>query len=286
MDKSPARKGGIARGKSHMEESTSVTLPHMGKIVAIGGGDMRSNETALIDKELIRLTGKKHPRLLFLPTASNDSEGYWDTVRTHFGKALGCKTDVLFLRKEKPTQTEMKQKILSADIVYVGGGNTLSMMRLWRKTGVDLLLRQAYARNIVLCGVSAGSICWFTSGHSDSLSFYHPEKWDYIRVRGLGLLQGIHCPHYDSHTLGVPRKKYFHDMIQKTGGIGIALENNCALECVDDTYRIIASQPHAKAYKVYRKNGKVFTTVLAQKKTFSPISTLYTKNPPPSALEP
>lgn len=103
------------------------------------------------------------------------------------------------------------------------------MMRLWRRLGVDTLLIAAYENGTVLSGISAGSICWFDSGHSDSMSFYNPRKWKYINVKGLGLISGIHCPHYNSMTLGVPRRKHFRDMIRKTGGIGIAIENNCAI---------------------------------------------------------
>jgi dipeptidase E len=115
---------------------------------------------------------------------------------------------VLFLINERPPFEHIKRKILGADIVYVGGGNTLQMMRIWRRLGVDKLLRSAWENGTVLCGISAGAICWFGSGHSDSMSFYNPKKWDYIKVRGLGLVDGIFCPHYNSMTLGIPRRKH------------------------------------------------------------------------------
>src|SRR5271166_3117174 len=110
-------------------------------IVAIGGGEIRARGTAPIDREIIRLTRKKNPKLLFIPTASSDSERYWKHVQEYFGKFLKCKTDVLFLIKEQPSKQQIRQKILSADIIYVGGGNTLKMMRLWRRRGVDKLLK-------------------------------------------------------------------------------------------------------------------------------------------------
>src|ERR1700691_1480775 len=141
-------------------------------IVAIGGGDIRTRGTAAIDREIIRLSSKKNPRLLFIPTASSDSEMYWKHVDEYFGGFLRCKTDVLFLIKEQPSNEQTRRKIGSADIIYVGGGNTLMMMRLWRRLGVDRLLRRAYATGTVLCGISAGSICWFDSGHSDSMSYF------------------------------------------------------------------------------------------------------------------
>lgn len=163
-------------------------------IVAIGGGEIRTRGTAPIDREIIRLSSKKNPKLLFIPTASSDSERYWQRVRDYFSGFLKCKTDVLFLIKGRPSKAQIREKILSADIVYVGGGNTLFMMRVWRRLGVDALLRSAYEQGTVLSGISAGAICWFDSGDSDSMSFYNPQKWNYINVKGLGLIQGIHCP--------------------------------------------------------------------------------------------
>lgn len=244
-------------------------------IVAIGGGEIRTKGTARIDREIIRLSHKRNPKLLFIPTASSDSERYWKHVQEHFGNFLKCKTDVLFLIKEQPSKKQIRRKILSADIIYVGGGNTLLMMRIWRRLGVDRFLRSAYESGVVLSGISAGSICWFDSGHSDSMSFYNPGKWEYINVRGLGLVSGIHCPHYNSMTRGVPRRKDFRDMIRKTGGIGIAIENNCAMEFIDGQfYKVISSRNYSRAYRVYKSGGEVFAEQIRQRKQLAPIEFL------------
>ena len=227
-------------------------------IVAIGGGKIATRQTLPIDREIIRLSNKRNPKLLFIPTASSDSEIYWKKVRDYFGGFLKCKTDVLFLRKEKPSRELIRSKISLADIIYVGGGNTLQMMRIWRRLGVDKLLVAAYKKGTVLAGVSAGSICWFDSGHSDSMSFYNPRKWKYINVKGLGLIPGIHCPHYNGKTRGVPRRKNFQDLIRKTGSLGIAIDNNCAIEFRDGrAFKVLVSKPDAKAYRVCKKEGKV-----------------------------
>jgi dipeptidase E len=245
-------------------------------IVAIGGGVIRTRGTVAIDREIIRLSNKKNPKLLFIPTASSDSEIYWEHTQKYFGGFLQCKTDVLFLMTGNLSSAQIRKKIQSADIIYVGGGNTLQMMRIWRSLGVDRLLKAAYANGTVLCGISAGSICWFDSGHSDSMSFYNPRKWKYINVKGLGLIQGIHCPHFNSMTMGVPRRKHFRDMIQKTGGMGIAIENNCAIEFIDDQfYRVIKSNSYARAYKVYKKGGKVVSEQIRQQKQLTPVADLY-----------
>ena len=153
-------------------------------IVAIGGGEIRTRGTAPIDRETIRLAKKEIPNFLFIPTASSDSDRYCRHVHEYFGKFLKCKTDVLFLIKEQSSREQIQTKILSADIIYAGGGNTLLMMRVWRQLGVDTLLKAAYENGTVLTGISAGSICWFESGHSDSMSFYNPLEWKYINVRG------------------------------------------------------------------------------------------------------
>jgi dipeptidase E len=244
-------------------------------IVAIGGGEIRTRGTAPIDREIIRLSNKKKPKLLFIPTASSDSERYWKHVQEYFGKFLKCKTDVLFLIKEQPSKAQLRRKILSADIIYVGGGNTLQMMRVWRRLGVDEFLKTAYENGTVLSGISAGAICWFDSGHSDSMSFYNSKRWKYINVRGLGLIKGIHCPHYNSLTRGIPRRRHFRDMIWKTGGIGIAIENNCAIEFIDGRfYKVIASKNYARAYRIYETGGEVITEQIRQENQLAPLESL------------
>jgi len=245
-------------------------------IVAIGGGQIRTRETEAIDREIIRLSNKKHPKLLFIPTASSDPEIYWKRVQKHFGGFLKCETDVLFLIKDRPSKRQIEDKIMSADIIYVGGGNTLLMMRLWRRLGIDKLLKAAYKKGIVLAGPSAGSICWFDSGHSDSMSYYNPQNWEYINVRGLGLIKGIHCPHYNGRTGGVPRRKNFQDMIRKTGGTGIAMQNNCAIEFIDGkSYKVITSKPNARAYRVFKRQGQIVEERIPQVPHLTLIESLF-----------
>jgi dipeptidase E len=248
-------------------------------IVAIGGGEIRTRGTVSIDREIIRLSNRSNPRLLFIPTASSDSERYWKRVQEYFGTFLGCKTDVLFLIKEQPSPEQIREKILSTDVIYVGGGNTLQMMRIWRRRGVDRLLVSAYEKGIVLSGISAGAICWFESGHSDSMSFYNPRKWKYLNVTGLGLVKGIHCPHHSGRTRGVPRRNDFRKLISKTGAIGIAIENNCAIEFVDGRlYRVISSHRHARAYRVYKKGRDVITERIAPREQLLPLEDLYSRS--------
>ena len=233
-------------------------------IVAIGGGEIRKRATLPIDREIIRLSNKKNPRLLFIPTARSDSEIYWKRVRKYFGEFLKCETDVLLLIKEKPSREQIRSKISSADIIYVGGGNTLQMMRIWRRLGVGKLLIAAYKRGTVLAGISAGSICWSDSGHSDSMSFYNPRKSKYMNVKGLGIIQGINCPHYNGRTRRIPRRKNFQDLIRKTGGMGIAIDNNCAIEFRDGrVFKVLASKSRARAYRVFKRRREIVEEQIA-----------------------
>ena len=246
----------------------------MGKLVAIGGGEMAVGETLAIDKEIVSLTGKDRPRALFIPTASSDSREYWQGFQGVYGRELGCVTDVLYLLGVSPAKGELEQKILSADLIYVGGGNTLKMMRRWRRLGVDRILRDAYGRGIVLSGLSAGCICWFSWGHSDSMAFYHPESWRYVRVKGMGLVDALCCPHFDSDTAGVKREEDFRQMVRKHSDVAVAIDNNCAVEVVDDTYRVITSRAAAGAYKLLNRRGELLVKRIEQKEEYEPIALL------------
>ena len=249
----------------------------MGKIVAIGGGDMRELETLAIDKEIIALSGKSRPRALFIPTASSDSREYWQAFQNAYGAELGCDTNVLYLLNVNPTKEELEEKILTADVIYVGGGNTLLMMRRWRRLGVDKILEAAYGKGIVLSGLSAGCICWFNWGHSDSMASYHPDNWSYIRVKGMGFIDALGCPHYDSATAGVEREQDFQQMVRKHSEVGVAIDNNCAIEIIDDTYRIITSQDSAGAYKLYKQRSELAIERIEQNEDYAPIAGLLQK---------
>jgi dipeptidase E len=253
----------------------------MKKVLIIGGGEISSFETLPFDKRNVELTKKKHPKALFIPTASGESIGYIESFNKVYGKKLGCRTDVLYLLKTRPTKKELRKKILSSDIVYVGGGNTLKMMKRWRFLGVDKILKEAHDKGIVLSGISAGGICWFESGHSDSMSFYNPKKWKYINVKGLGILKGIHCPHFDSGTIKNGKKNLrkddFKKFMKNYSNVGIAIDNSCAIEFIDDQYKVLTSKKNRKAYKVFRKINTIKIEQIHKKNHYSPTSSLYDK---------
>lgn len=217
-------------------------------------------------------SNKKNPKFLFIPTASSDAEGYFLGIKEYFSN-LGCLVDVLYLIKEKPTKKEIEDKILGSDIIYVGGGNTLKMMTLWRKLGIDILLQKALQRDIVLCWISAGSICWFKYGNSDSRKFTSDSD-QLIKVTGLWFIKALHCPHYDSEP---HRQKDLEKMMKNNSLVAIAIEDNCAIQIENKNYRIITSTPNAKAYKIYWKNKEYFKKEIEKNDKFIPLENLLNK---------
>jgi dipeptidase E len=228
----------------------------MRKIVAIGGGEIQDLETILLDREIVKLTGKKQPRALFIPTASGDAGGYVETFHKVYGKKLGCRTAALLLTKEKYSRNELRKKILSSDLIYVGGGNTLKMLRRWRQTGIDKILREAWNKGIVLSGLSAGAICWFRYGFSDSRKMSNPNA-PYIAVHCLDYVNATICPHFRSKKgLNKLRFREFPKFMKARGGLGIAIDENCALEIIGDNYRVVCARKNSHAYKIYKSKGK------------------------------
>jgi len=227
----------------------------MRKIVAIGGGSVgfgaAKPEVIPISREIVKLSGKAHPKLLFLPTASGDDEGYVRAVEAHFRK-LGCSVENLLLWKAPPALRAIQKIVGRADIIYVGGGNTLKMMGLWKRLGLDQLLIQAGNRGKVLCGTSAGALCWFRLGNSDSRKYKNP-KAKLIKVTGLGLLDAMVCPHYNVEKDREPELKR---MTRGFSGMAIALDNCAAFEVVGDKCRVITSKPTARGYRVFWKAGR------------------------------
>jgi dipeptidase E len=214
---------------------------------------MTKGLTLPIDREIVRFTGKSNPRALFIPTASGEPADYIAGFQNIYGKKLGCRVDVLYLLKNRPSPLEMRSRIERADLIYVGGGNTLMMMRRWRHLGVDFLLRRAAHAGKVLAGTSAGAICWFRWGHSDSWFYYKHCPRKYIRVKGLGLVHGTFCPHYH----GEKRERDFARMLTRKGGAGIAVNDRCAIQILGRRFRILKAAGSTDAYSLRRKDDKV-----------------------------
>ncbi|MBI2064585.1 MAG: peptidase E [Candidatus Yanofskybacteria bacterium] len=253
------------------------------KIIAIGGGSVyvpcQPATTLAIDEEAVRLAAAELPigrstvNILFIPTASRDDIDYCHSIYTHFGLRLGCNYDHLRLIADMNTRQNIEDKIAWADIIYVGGGNTRYMMREWDKRGVSDLLRVAYAEGKVLMGLSAGSICWFGAGLSDSNKFDagSGEDWEPMWVTGLGLVPLLHSPHFDSEAWR--RRELAYNMAEgRLSKPVLALEDNCAIEVVGNEYRILISRPWRRAY-LYRNGNRLR---LHPTSNFQPLESLMT----------
>jgi len=248
----------------------------MKTIVAIGGGEIARHETLAIDKEIIRLSRKKRPTVLFIPTASSDAQGYIDTFTDYYGTYLNCDVQVLKLIKQHFDPKETSKIILSSDIIYVGGGNTLRMMKLWRKLGIDKILIKAYHQGIILSGISAGAICWFKFGNSDSRRFKNPNA-PLIKVRGLGIFNALLCPHYHSKEYDKDRRTSLKEMMEKTAEVALAIDDFCACVFIDDTYKVITSKNHAATYKVYWRHSTFHHEKIQSKNELIEIRNLLSK---------
>ena len=222
----------------------------MGKLICIGGGEIPRikngiqlpYETREIDKEIVRLSQKQNPKLLFIGTASSNSYDYFLVIKELFEK-LGCSVSNLDLLKENLDMEQVKVDILNTDIIYVGGGNTKFMLEKWRTLGVDNLLLEAYNKGIVCSGLSAGSYCWF--------------KYNYDLLEGIGIVNAVNCVHYEQKDMETKNK--FYNVIKEKGLDGIALENCVALEIIDGEMKIIKSDSSKNAYKIaYDRNNSKF----------------------------
>ena len=195
-----------------------------------------------LERYILDACGKERPRVCFVPTASGEDltvVGRFFETYARFGLEL----DVLrFFRR---TPEDLREHLFGFDVVHVGGGNTRSMLAVWKHWGFDAIVREAWERGIVLCGSSAGSICWFEQGVTDSVA--GPLR----PMPCLGLLPGSHCPHYD----GEAERRPAYRRLVASGEIagGIACDDGAAVHFTGrEPLRAVASRPAARAYRLER----------------------------------
>jgi peptidase E len=218
----------------------------MKQIVAMGGGGFSMEpDNPLLDQYVLNLTHKPHPKVCFLPTASGDAEGY---IIRFLQAMMKLNAEPTYLSLLRPTVTDMASFLLSQDVIYVGGGNTKNLLGLWREWGLDAVLREARERGIILAGLSAGAICWFEQGLTDSV----PGPLSPLPC--LGFLKGSNCPHYDGEA--ERRPSYQRAIAEGRMLDGIAADDGVALHYVgDELAKVVSSRPHAKAYRVFAADG-------------------------------
>mgnify|MGYP001362603941 FL=1 len=219
----------------------------MKQIIAIGGGGFgREIKNLKIEKYIVEQCSKENPSICFIPTATGDDPGYIENFYKAFD-SLNCKTSHIDFFKRT---INLKEHIFKQDIIFVGGGNTKSMLAVWREWGLDEILSDAYNSGVIMSGVSAGAICWFENGITDSW------KDNQAILPCLSFVKGNCCPHYDEEPERIP----FVSKILKNDEIDdcLAIEGFCALHVVDDLPKYIVSFGNeTNCHFVSYKNNKI-----------------------------
>lgn len=208
-------------------------------------------DNPLLDRYVLAAAPVANPRITLLPTASGDADRIVTQFYTTFNR-LDCRPQHVSLFRQAP---DMAERFLETDIIYVSGGNTRNMLAIWRAAGVDRLIREGWERGIVLAGVSAGAICWFEQGHTDS-------EGDLSKLDCLGWLPGSCSPHYDGE---VHRQPSYRKLMAE-GGIlpGIALDDGVAAHFRgEERVRLVSSRRTARAFDVRGQEDQIVESPLA-----------------------
>jgi dipeptidase E len=212
----------------------------MKQIIAMGGGGFLMDENPLLDDFILSRAKGRDSRVCFVATASGDS----DRMLVNFYTALGPRCRASHLPLFRREHDDVTRYLLSHDVIYVGGGNSANMLAIWRVHGVDTALTRAYAAGILLCGLSAGGLCWFQAGVTDSFGALAPLK------NALGLLPGSFCPNYDGDSR---RRPTYQRLIREGLPPGYAADVGAALYFIDGALtEVVTSRPQAAAYRVVK----------------------------------
>lgn len=221
------------------------------QIVAFGGGGFSMEAgNPLLDDYVLSLTGESRPRVCFVPTASGDADHY--VVRFYRTFATSCETShVSLFRRDRGSGAvagDLEEHLLGQDVIYVGGGSVVSLLGAWRAHGLDRVLRAAWRKGVVLCGLSAGSLCWF----AEAVTAFHGAP---SVVRGLGLLPYSNCVHYDGEPA---RREEYRRFVGDGVRPGYAAEDGAALHFEHRRLRqVVSSRPRARAYLVEPVDGEI-----------------------------
>ncbi len=209
-------------------------------IVGLGGGGDTAEQTMALHRYALALTGKERPRVLYVPTAIGDDESAGFDFYERFART----TVPSVLRAFPWPPRNLREVILEQDAIQVSGGNTANMLAIWRVHGIDALMREAWENGVVLFGASAGMICWFEAGVTDS---FGPQL---DGMECLGLLPGSACPHYDGEERRRPR---YRELVEGGFPEGVAADDGVALHYLGtELHDVVTCRPGAKAYRVTR----------------------------------
>ena len=216
-------------------------------------------ENPLLDDYVLSLAKRRRPRVCFVPTASADSASYVAKFYRAFSSRCDPTDLTLFDAPALPRQpartADLPAFVKEQDVFYVGGGNTAHLLAVWRAQGLDALLRKAWKAGAVLAGISAGMLCWFEDGLTDS--FGGLERLG----DGLGWIKGSACPHYDGEPA---RREAYRQLVAAGAPAGYAAEDGVAFHFTGRRlHAIVSSRPAAKAYRVSLRRGTVVERALA-----------------------
>ncbi len=224
------------------------------RIIAIGGGEIKNKTTLEIDRYVANLAkehaGEKRANALFIGTASHDSMPYFNSFRKTYTSVFDIKAEVALIVYGEMDMERIKGKIDNADCIYIGGGDTVYMLEKWREVGMDKLLIEAYEKGTIICGLSAGAICWFNDMYTD-YQIMRGESSEYVLKKGLGILEGTACPHFNERESDFVANMKKHDIKR-----AYAIENDSAIEFVNGKFtKSITSG--GKAYLLTNDNGEI-----------------------------
>jgi dipeptidase E len=224
------------------------------QIVAFGGGGFSMESgNPLLDEYVLGLCNRERPRVCFLPSASGDADHYIVRFYRAF-PADRCEASHVSLFRREQGPADIRAHLLAQDLIYVGGGSVISMLGAWRAHGIDTILREAWQAGVVLCGLSAGSLCWF----SEAVSGFHGTPQ---RVEGLGLLPYSNCVHYEPHS---DRRLAYHGLLRAGMCAGFAATDGAGLHFVDsELFRVVASRASARGYRLGADADRVTEMQLA-----------------------
>ena len=218
-------------------------------------------ENQLLDRYCLECTGKNTPKVCFISTASGDSNDFLSSFYRAFSRYSCVPSHLSFFRKPRTgsilLNNDLEQSLLNQDLIYVGGGNTRAMLAVWQEWNLGEILKKAWQSGILLAGMSAGSICWFEYGGSDSTYCGKLSP-----LPGLGLIDGSCTPHYDSES---NRRPNFHSLI-KSGQLpsGIGIDDGVAVLFEEQRIaEVVASRLKVRAYKVKLEDGKIIEQPIA-----------------------
>jgi dipeptidase E len=224
------------------------------QIVAFGGGGFSMESgNPLLDDYVLGLTESPRPRVCFLPTASGDADHYVVRFYRAFS-ADRCDASHISLFRREQGPEDIREHLLSQDLIYVGGGSVVSMLGVFSAHGIGAVLREAWEGGVVLCGLSAGSLCWF----SEAITGFHGTP---RRIEGLGLLPYSNCVHYEREG---PRRAAYRRALADGMRGGYAAEDGAALHFRGtELHRVVSSRPAARGYRLDAAAERVVEMQLA-----------------------